>query len=326
MPNFITDLTSLPYPKTQLNPLPGGADPDNYLLTTDWTDVCQALIDIRGYLVAGTALGMFGDGSDGDVVISADTNLARDMYYNNLTINSGKVLSTKNFRVHVKGTLTLTGDISNSGAVGATGLAFGAGGIAVTTGSLPRNESGGSGTQNGNGNDGGLGTATIRGMGASGAGGAGNANTGGAAQSATIGAASLGDFRSIPHAVTALWPAAPGNTITTGPGGGGGGGDTGGTWGGGGGASGGWLIVCARLWTGAGNLFAKGGDGGSAAGQAGNQGGGGGGAGGIISFLTSKATSPTMSVAGGIGGLGNGSSGHPGTDGGVGVSIALTGI
>src|SRR3990167_1494841 len=30
----------------------------------------------------------FGDGSDGDVIISADTTITRDMYYNNLTINS----------------------------------------------------------------------------------------------------------------------------------------------------------------------------------------------------------------------------------------------
>ncbi|MBM3131956.1 MAG: hypothetical protein FJZ95_02840, partial [Chloroflexi bacterium] len=43
--------------------------------------------------------GTFGDGSDGDVTISADTDLTRDMYYNTLTVNSTKILSTKGYRI-----------------------------------------------------------------------------------------------------------------------------------------------------------------------------------------------------------------------------------
>jgi len=31
---------------------------------------------------------LFGDGSDGDVTITGDTTLTRDMYYHNLTINA----------------------------------------------------------------------------------------------------------------------------------------------------------------------------------------------------------------------------------------------
>lgn len=57
----------------------------------------------------------FGDGSDGDVVISSNTTLTRDMYYNNLTINSGITLTTGNFKIYVKGTLAGSGTISADG-------------------------------------------------------------------------------------------------------------------------------------------------------------------------------------------------------------------
>jgi len=54
---------------------------------------------------------IYGTGSDGNVVISANTTLTRDMYYNNLTVDFGRVLNTNGFRVFVKGTLTLDGFI-----------------------------------------------------------------------------------------------------------------------------------------------------------------------------------------------------------------------
>lgn len=57
----------------------------------------------------------FGNGVDGDVTISGDTTLTRDMYYNNLTINSGITLTTDSFRIFVKNTLTNNGIIDNSG-------------------------------------------------------------------------------------------------------------------------------------------------------------------------------------------------------------------
>ena len=53
---------------------------------------------------------IFGNGEDGDVTITTNTNLTEDMYYNNLGINSGVVLNPNGFRVFVKNTLTLTGD------------------------------------------------------------------------------------------------------------------------------------------------------------------------------------------------------------------------
>lgn len=44
----------------------------------------------------------FGDGSDGDVTISSNTNLTRDMFYNNLTVNTGIVLNPMGFAIYVK--------------------------------------------------------------------------------------------------------------------------------------------------------------------------------------------------------------------------------
>lgn len=73
---------------------------------------------------------IFGDGSDGDVVISTNTTLTRDMYYDDLTINDGIVLSTGGYVVYVKGTLTQlgTGVIDNSGGDGGNGGNGGNGG------------------------------------------------------------------------------------------------------------------------------------------------------------------------------------------------------
>jgi len=54
---------------------------------------------------------VYGTGSDGTVVIASNTSLSRDMYYNSLTINNGVMLNTNGFKVFVKGTLTLNGNI-----------------------------------------------------------------------------------------------------------------------------------------------------------------------------------------------------------------------
>lgn len=45
----------------------------------------------------------YGDGSDGNVVIaSGTTTITRDMFYNDLTIQTGGILATAGFRVFVK--------------------------------------------------------------------------------------------------------------------------------------------------------------------------------------------------------------------------------
>lgn len=86
--------------------------------------------------LSGSVGGYYGDGSDGDVIISVNTDLARDMYYDNLTINDGVILSTKSYRIFVKGTLTNNGTIECNG--GDAGLLIPEiGGAAVAEGSLP---------------------------------------------------------------------------------------------------------------------------------------------------------------------------------------------
>jgi hypothetical protein len=54
---------------------------------------------------------IYGIGSDGTVIIASNTSLTRDMYYENLTINSGSHLNTNGFRVFVKNVLTVNGTI-----------------------------------------------------------------------------------------------------------------------------------------------------------------------------------------------------------------------
>lgn len=52
MSNFVTDLTDLPFPKSDLNPIPVGADPTKFCTAAEWNEVCQALVDLRGFVLA----------------------------------------------------------------------------------------------------------------------------------------------------------------------------------------------------------------------------------------------------------------------------------
>lgn len=110
---------------------PGGG------LTNDPTD---------GLSVSDSVLsrGYFGDGSDGDVIISVNTSLYRDMYYNNLTINNGIILNPNGYRIYVKGTLNGSGKIARNGNNGTNGTdstttvvgSGGAGGTALSAGTI----------------------------------------------------------------------------------------------------------------------------------------------------------------------------------------------
>ena len=95
------------------------------------------------------SLQYMGDGSDGDVVISSNTSLSSDMFYNNLTINDGIILKPNGYRIFVKDTLTFlgTGKIQCNGGNGGNApnatiagspVAGGtAGAIAYTTNNTP---------------------------------------------------------------------------------------------------------------------------------------------------------------------------------------------
>lgn len=117
--------------------------------------------------------GAFGDGSDGDVIISSNTSLSRDMYYNNLTINDGIVLNPNGYKIFVKNTTTFlgTGKIAsngNNGGNGQNGAGPGstpqggtAGAAAYSTGTLPIPKAGSAGGNGSNSTSNGLAGATI---------------------------------------------------------------------------------------------------------------------------------------------------------------------
>lgn len=73
-----------------------------------------------------TTVGIYGDGSDGDEVISVNTTLTSDKNYQNLTVNGGITLNTSGFIVRVFETLlnngTITDDDSGGQTAGAAGI------------------------------------------------------------------------------------------------------------------------------------------------------------------------------------------------------------
>ena len=102
---------------------------------------CLVLFLGTGAAFAQTGIGLFGDGSDGDVTIKTSTTLKQDMYYHNLTIESGQTLNPGGFRVFVSGTLTL-----NRGArISRDGNDYGVDwGAALSAGTLGGSGAGGS--------------------------------------------------------------------------------------------------------------------------------------------------------------------------------------
>lgn len=260
---------------------------------------------------------IFGDGSDGDVTISVNTTLTADMFYNNLTINTGVVLNADGYRIFVKGTLTTTGTgkITNNGSNGGVGGnggnganpgSAGSAGTAANGNSISRSSASGAGRAGGSGNavtpaDAPAGTAAVKAIGVAGvAGGIGGTGGGGAGggNPGSGGAITSTPFNEIRNIMAAYFlmdnqssPTSMGVSGGTGGGGGGTSGNDGtgtsgaGGGGGGGGGAGGVLSIFARVIVHAGIFEVKGGNGGNG-GTGGNgvggtsTGGGGGGGGG----------------------------------------------
>jgi hypothetical protein len=274
--------------------------------------------DKRAAPVAG---GSFGDGNDGDVTISADTDLTRNMNYNDLTINSTKTLSTKGFVVNVKGTLTNNGTISakgGDGAAGGTGVgAGGAGGASPYSGDttpLTTPTDGGTGG----------GTSAV---------GASNQSTSTASDSILAVTGALKELRAGgggngggAHGVSdgAVRAATAPNCGAKGGNGGAATGSGAGTSrrGGGGGSGGGVVLIYAETINNAGTITAAGGAGGNgvtSTDASGNGGGGGGGA--VILYYRSTTGSGvgTLTAVGGSAGTG----GNGGTAGSNGVTVSF---
>jgi hypothetical protein len=57
---------------------------------------------------------IYGNGADGNVVISANTVMSRDMYYRNLTVQYGASLNTNGFKIFVQQNLIIEGSITTN--------------------------------------------------------------------------------------------------------------------------------------------------------------------------------------------------------------------
>jgi hypothetical protein len=268
----------------------------------------------------------FGDGSDGDATISGALSLTRDMYYNNLTIQSGAIITTNGWSIFVKGTLDVTaapaGWLKNTGN-DATGTTAATG---TKSGSVAGTVGGGTSSASAN-TTGGFGTAGE-------AGGAGG--SGGRAVSLGQGATNptgnrMGRITQFLHKA--------GSAILGGSGGGAGTTGSLGNAAGGGGGGGGVIYLAANTIsrggsTAANGIQANGGNGGngSASVQTNGAGGGGGGGGGwvylIYKTLSGSVATNFIQAAGGNGGNGsNGSTrGGGGGEGGAGGRITLVNV
>lgn len=262
--------------------------------------------------LADTARAIYGDGSDGDVVITGGTTtLARDMYYDNLTVESTGVLAVNGFRVFVRGLLTIesggivhsdgTAGVGAAPGVSPTGSLAGGGQGGLTSLPLPPDDL----------------TAALGGAGGGGGwpggGGAGTSQSGGLATAPT---ADDGGYRDLTVLLTSNLIS--GARLRAGAGGGAGS-SNGGFEGGGGGGGGGIVLISAFTMDHAGLIRAAGGNGG--AGPGANTGGGGGGGGGTI-IIVSRGFSGagTFSMPAGVGGIGHGT-GFAGAAGTAGTTV-----
>lgn len=105
--------------------------------------------DVHHTPASASGLAIFGDGSDGDVTINANTTLTRDMFYDDLTVDATKILTTAGFRIFAKGTLTNNGTIRCDGGDAVADVA----GDAPAKGSIGGGGAGGNGAISGAGND-----------------------------------------------------------------------------------------------------------------------------------------------------------------------------
>jgi hypothetical protein len=282
---------------------------------------------------AGDSGGSFGSGADGDVTIAASAPIAKDMYYNNLTIAAGQALATAGFRIFVRNILTMAAGSSITGNGGAGVAAGGAGGMAGAAAVGATVGAGFIGAAAAPGPGFGISVAgtnaTTTGGGAGGASGAGTAGAGAAGGTATAPNAAQGGptpanvVQHMPNAVTtALAGTAVATLIRGGAGGASGSGDTAASTGGGGGGGGGVVVVAARSFAGTGTIEANGGAGGDGAAAA-VAGGGGGGGGGCV-LTVSNGTLPvtiTAQALGGAAGAAGAGGGGVGTVGAVGNAI-----
>jgi hypothetical protein len=338
-----------------------------------WADYNPIFIPDNEEFVTGDPIdppdGWFGDGGDGTytldgvqgavdglftVVDESTYKLARDAFFDDLTIDANIMLKTGGFRLFVRGTLTVNGFVDNSGYNGnhgsnATSVNGGGaqpGGLAGDEGSLHSMGDGGDGKEGANagpGNPGDPGDPIYQALMTAGGsiGGAGGAaltgeagGAGGGVSTVTLAPANFGGGRDfLAQVQNRIFEPSATHYFTmlraSGGGGGGGGNAPVGRGGGGGpaGGNGGYVVVCAKAITGSGIIQSNGGDGGDGGdgwAQGGGGGGGAGGTGGILVIVYNSMSGVTRQANGGTAGAGgaegggggqNGSAGNNGTSG-----------
>ena len=270
-------------------------------------------------------LGYFGDGSDGDAIITGSLTASRELYYNNLSITGTGSLRPNGWRIFVKETLTIetSASIHDDGnvPVGTTG------GIGYTVrnylGAASANGGGAIINSAAGGNNGaGAINTSLNSLGlppSGGAGGTAGVRAGGNGGSAT---------QTSPQQ---KWNGRLYEGRWTGGGfNGGAGGGSGGcavanpALASGAGAAGGGIVwVAAKNVLNSGRISANGGNGAAASGSAGAAAGGGGGAGGLAYLITKSTSYGVVTADGGSGGAGvvGGGSGNPGASGSVAVVV-----
>jgi len=285
----------------------------------------------------GGAPGVFGSAWHGDNVLAAPFDQFSQLYYADLTINSGGILridtgenigagGNLGFVLMVDGVLTITGtgfiDVSGGNAVAAVG------GLGGGNGGSTGGAHAGATADTGAGNDVAAPFQTLFPIGnlkKAGFGGAGTSGVGGT----TLAAHPWEDDDSTSHPSLGLGSfgsnTAQAMGLINGSGGGGSGAGNGVASGGGGGGGGGIRWIFARdIVAPVGSIRARGGNG--AAGAAAGCGGGGGGLGGcIVVYTNSEVLNPNMfDVSGGLGGASGGGAGVAGNPGNVGRICIIT--
>lgn len=251
----------------------------------------------------------------------------RDVFLNNLTVNSGVTLIVQGFQPYIAGTLVNSGTIESRGSLTSTSAgASGGNGSANTYGT----SNGGGG--NGGSASGGAGStlpAQTNAIGAVGGGGGSVTGfAGGGGATVTAPGATVTSWKTLNFLTRQRIYSATSQPALAGGGGGGGGSvQVGGTSmvGGGGGAAGVNLFLLMNVLDNAGTIQSRGGNGANASGTGAESGGGGGGGGGAVLIAANKVLSlGTIQSIGGSGGTGN-LGGAAGTTGGVGPVVLLTG-
>lgn len=263
---------------------------------------------------------IFGDGSDGDVVVMASLVATREMYFRDLTVDPGATVDGL-WKIHCSRKLVNYGTIGIS-TVGGNGTSFSQGSVPPAT--YGHNVyTAGNGGQNGangfNAGGGSVGLTFDATKGKGGAGGSAGAFTGGTgnAMSAVAGLWATYGNRATSGQLSTLWKGSYGYNYAGC--GGGGAAAAAGDIGGGGGGRGGYVNIAARELVNFGLIDAHGGNGANGTGV--DAGGGGGGGGGHINIQAEIYRNfGTLNVSGGLGGLGVGSGGN-GVDGSDGYII-----